>query len=167
MAKKKSNVAKGANSYDAELGGELVAFFNKNITPYPTEVGGPKFDLVPVTQRKDLMLNAARMHAEQEYNRIMDLVKVLQKQAEEIKRRLYITDAVHAAEYQFQLSHGQIYWLCFDSKINRTRLATMGPDDWSTAPPDHYEYITRVKWLGDYTWVEVTTQTSENNTEQS
>jgi hypothetical protein len=167
MNKKKSNLAKGKDSYDVEIGGELVAFFNKNITPYATEVGGPAFDLIPVEKQKDIMVNVARMHAEQEYNRIMDLVKVLQKQADDIKRRLYITDAVHAAEYQFQVYHGQTYWLCFDSKINRTRLCHQGPNDWTTGAPEHYSYIAPVKWLGDYTWIEVTTQTSENNTEQS
>jgi hypothetical protein len=168
MAKKKSNVAKGKDSYDAQIGGELVAFFNKNITPYATEVGGPAFDLIPVQKQKDIMVNVARMHAEQEYDRIMDLVKVLQKQADDIKRILYITDAVHAAEYQFQVYHGQTYWLCFDSKINRTRLCHQGPKDWTTGAPEHYSYIAPVKWLGDYTWIEVaTTQTSENNTEQS
>ena len=165
--KKKSNLAKGKDSDDAEIGGELVAFFNKNVTPYATEVGGPAFDLIPIEKQKDIMVNVARMHAEQEYNRIMDLVKVLQKQADEIKRRLYITDAVHAAEYQFQIYHGQTYWLCFDSKINRTRLCHQGPNDWTTGAPEHYSYITQVKWLGDYTWQEVTTQTSGNNTEQS
>jgi hypothetical protein len=168
MAKKKSNVAKGKDSYDAQIGGELVAFFNKNITPYATEVGGPAFDLIPVQKQKDIMVNVARMHAEQEYDRIMDLVKVLQKQADDIKRRLYITDAVHAAEYQFQIYHGQTYWLCFDSKINRTRLCHQGPKDWTTGAPEHYSYIAPVKWLGDYTWIEVaTTQTSGNSTEQS
>jgi hypothetical protein len=168
MAKKKSNVAKGKDSYDAEIGGELIAFFNKNITPYATEVGGHAFDLIPVQKQKDIMVNVARMHAEQEYNRIMDVVKVLQKQADEIKRRLYITDAVHAAEYQFQVYHGQTYWLCFDSKINRTRLCHQGPNDWTTGAPESYSYIAPVKWLGDYTWIEVaTTQMSGSNTEQS
>jgi hypothetical protein len=168
MSKKKSNVAKGKDSYDAQIGGELVAFFNKNITPYATEVGGPAFDLIPVQKQKDIMVNVARMHAEQEYDRIMDLVKVLQKQADDIKRRLYITDAVHAAEYQFQVYHGQTYWLCFDSKINRTRLCHQGPNDWTTGAPESYSYIAPVKWLGDYTWIEVaTTQTSGNSTEQS
>lgn len=168
MLKKKSNVAKGKDSYDAEIGGELVAFFNKNITPYATEVGGPAFDLIPIEKQKDIMVNVARMHAEQEYNRIMDIVQVLQKQADEIKRRLYITDAVHAAEYQFQIYHGQSYWLCFDSKINRTRLCHQGPNDWTTGAPAHYSYIARVKWLGDYTWIEVpTTQMSGDNTQQS
>jgi hypothetical protein len=163
MTNKKSNVAKGKASYDAQIGGELVAFFNKNITPYATEVGGPAFDLIPIEKQKDIMVNVARMHAEQEYNRIMDLVRVLQKQADDIKRRLYVTDAVHAAKYDFQIYHGQSYWLCFDTQINGTRLLSTGPYDWTTGAPDKYHYICQVKWLGDYTWQEVTTQMSDDN----
>lgn len=150
-----SNSAKGRFSFDSTSTGYLVNFFNKNITPYPTDVGGPKFDLVPVERQKDIMRNVARLHAEQEYNRIMDLVKVLQEQADQIKRRLLITDSVHAAKYQFQIFHGKIYWLAYDNKDSCTRLCMLGPDDWSTAPPKEYEYITRVKWLGDYSWIEV------------
>ncbi len=85
MTKKKSNIAKGRESYDATVGSNLVAFFNKNVTPYPTEVGAPSFDLVPVSKQKDIMINHARMYAQQEYNRIMELVAVLQKQADSIK----------------------------------------------------------------------------------
>lgn len=167
MTTKKSNVAKGKDSYDAQIGGELVAFFNKNITPYATEVGGPAFDLIPVQKQKDIMINVARMHAEQEYNRIMDVVRVMQKQADDIKRRLYITDAVHAAEYQFQVHHGHTYWLCFDSKISQTRLCHQGPNDWTTGAPASYQYITQVKMLGDYTWQEVTTQNCSDSNQQS
>ena len=151
----KSNHAKGATSFDSNIGNSLVTFLNRNVTPYPTEVGGPKFDLIPVTERKDIMINAARMHAEQEYNRIMEMVAVLSKQAEEVKRRLEITDMVHAAEYQFQPAHGQTYWLVYDSRIENTRLCQQGPDDWTTGAPESYEYITQVKWLGDYTWIEI------------
>jgi hypothetical protein len=154
----KSNRAKGATSFDSNIGNSLVTFLNRNVTPYPTEVGGPKFDLIPVTQRKDLMINAARMHAEQEYNRIMEMVAVLSRQAEEVKRRLEITDMVHKAEYQFQPAHGQTYWLLYDTDAETTRLAIQGPTDWTTGKPEKYEYITQVKWLGDYTWIEVTTQ---------
>jgi len=174
--KKKSNVAKGRYSYDSEIGGDLVAFLNRNVTPYPTEAGGPKFDLVPVEKQKDIMINVARMHANQEYNRIMDLVAVLQKQAEQIKRRLYITDAVHAAYYQFQIYHGQCYYLVWDNDKQRTILEILGEDEWTSGAPDQYEYIARVKWLGDYTWIEVdsegnpvepTTQTSSGSDAQS
>jgi hypothetical protein len=151
-----SNVSKGRDSFDANIGGELVAFMNRNITPYATSTLGPKFDLVPVTEQKDIMLNVARMHAQQEYDRIMEMVAVLQRQAAGIQRRLQITDMVHAAKYDFQIAHGNIYWLLNDTRKNITRLSLLGPDDWSSRPPAEYEYIGRVKWLGDHTWVEVT-----------
>jgi len=152
---KKPNSAKGQESFDINVGNSLVHFFNRNISKYPTEAGGPKFDLIPVEKQKDIMVNVARMHAQQEYDRIMELVKVLQSQAEQIKRRLDITDMVHSAKYDFQTYHGQIYWLVYDNRKNFTRLCLIGPNDWSAGPPKEYEYICRVKWLGDYTWVEV------------
>lgn len=150
-----TNVSKGRNSFDATLGDTSVAFFNRNITPYPTEAGSVNFAPVPVTKQKDVMLNVARLHAEQEYNRIMELVEVLQRQAAGIKRRLDLTDMVHSAKYEFQIAHGQIYWLAQDTRKNELILCGMGPDGWSSGPPTNYEYIVAVRWLGDHTWVEV------------
>lgn len=151
-----SNIAKGRTSYDSNAGGDLIAFFNRNVTPYPTEAGGHKFDLVPVTKQKDIMLNVARMHAQQEYDRIMQLVSVLQKQAQQIRRRLDITDAVHAAEYQFQIYHGQTYWLVYDNRKSKYTLNHHGPYD--SLVTEGLEFVARVKWLGDYTWQEVDLQ---------
>ena len=150
-----SNSAKGRDSFDVNTGNTLVHFFNRNVTHYPTEAGSDKFDLVPVESQKDLMVNAARMHAQQEYDRIMELVAVLQRQANDIKRRLDITDMVRAAKYDFQTYHGQIYWLVQDTRHGCTRLVHIGPADWNTGIPPGYDYICQVKWLGDHTWQEV------------
>jgi hypothetical protein len=133
----------------------LVPFINRSAVPYATESSGPKFDLVPVEKQKDIMLNVARMHAQQEYDRIMELVSVLERQAQQIKRRLEITDAVHAAEYQFQIAHGKNYWLVYDKRKNINRLCMRGPEGWSSGSPEDYQYIAQVQWLGDHTWIEV------------
>jgi hypothetical protein len=125
------------------------------VSEYPTEAGGPKFDLIPVTKQKDIMINHARMYAQQEYDRIMELVNVLQKQALDIKRRLDVTDAVHAAEYQFQIVMGNMYWLVWEKRKEKTLLVHTGPNDWSTGVPESYEYITQVKYMGDHTWMEI------------
>ena len=151
----KSNNADGRDSFDMQSGNVLIEFINRNVTPYPTESSGPKFDLVPVTKQKDIMVNVARMHAQQEYDRIMELVAVLERQAADIKRRLDLTDMVHAAKYDMQLYHGQVYWLVQDHRKNCTRLISHGPNDWATGPAPEWEYICAVKWLGDHTWVEV------------
>jgi len=151
----KPNSANGRSSYDSTSTGSLIPFLNRNVTPYATESSGPKFDLVPVEKHKDIMLNVARLHASQEYDRIMELVAVLQKQADQIKHRLDLTDMVHSAKYDFQLSNGNIYWLLYDHRKLFTRLSINGPNDWSSSAPAEYEYICKVKWLGDHTWIEV------------
>ena len=150
-----SNLLKGRDSYDSTSTGALIPFLNRNVTPYATEAGGPKFEMVPVTKQKDLMINHARMYAQQEYDRIMELVSVLEKQAQQIKRRLEITDAVHGAVYQFQPVMGNKYWLVWDKRKQHTLLTQHGPDDWSSSAPDDYEYITNVKYMGDHTWLEL------------
>ena len=155
---KKSNLAKGRTSYDSTSTGSIIPFFNRNVSEYPTEAGGIKFDLVPVTKQKDIMINHARMYAQQEYDRIMQLVSVLEKQAQDIKRRLEITDAVHAAEYQFQVVMGQCYWLVWDTRKEKTLLVLTGPTSWATGVPENYEYIAQVKYMGDHTWMEINEQ---------
>jgi len=150
-----SNILKGRDSFDATTGNVLVPFINRSAVPYATESSGPRFDLVPVEKQKDIMLNVARLHAQQEYDRIMELVSVLERQASQIKRRLEITDAVHAAEYQFQIAHGNVYWLVYDSRKNTNRLCMRGPEGWSSGPPEDYQYIAQVQWLGDHSWIEV------------
>lgn len=152
---KRKNSAKGRDSYDAEIGNDVVPFFNRNITPYPTEAGGPKFDLIPVTKQKDIMINNARLFARQEYDRIMELVEVLQRQAAEIKRRLDITDLVHSCEYQFQIIMGKNYWVVRDKRNNKNILTHTGPNDWTTGAPENYEYLVQVQYLGDHTWMEI------------
>ena len=158
LNKKKSNLADGRTSKDMQVGDSLVEFINRSSTPYPVEVGGPAFDLIPVEKQKDIMVNVARLHAQQEYDRIMELVAVLQKQATSIKRRLEVTDWVHAAKYEFQIAHGQTYWLAYNVRLQHTLLTHQGPNDWTTGAPTDYDYICKVKWLGDYSWIEVNEQ---------
>jgi len=150
-----SNLLKGRDSYDSTSTGTLIPFLNRNVTPYATEAGAVKFDMVPVTKQKDLMINHARMFAQQEYDRIMELVHVLEKQAQEIKRRLEVTDAVHGAVYQFQPVMGNAYWLAWDRRKQETLLTHNGPNDWSSSAPEDYEYMARVKYMGDHTWLEL------------
>ena len=151
----KLNSAKGRTSYDTTTGNVLVAFFNRNVSTYATEAGGPKFDLVPVEQQKDLMINHARMYAQREHDRIMEMVAVLQRQADDLKRRLDITDMVYQAEYQFSPVMGKNYWIVFLTDKQKTTLTMTAPDRWSTGKPINYNYIAQVKYMGDHTWMEI------------
>ena len=85
----------------------------------------------------------------------MELVAVLENQALQIKRRLEVTDAVHAAVYQFQAVMGNAYWLVWDKRKQHILLTSHGPNDWSSSAPEDYEYQARVKYMGDHTWLEI------------
>jgi hypothetical protein len=150
-----SNSAKGRDSFDVSTGNTLVHFFNRNVTPYATSTLGPTFDLVPVESQKDLMINHARMYAQQEYDRIMSLVRVLEEQADQIRRRLEITDAVHAAEFEFRLVMGNCYWLVWNTRLEKMLLVLTGPTSWNTGAPEDYQYLAQVKYMGDHTWMEI------------
>lgn len=128
---------------------------------YPMEVGATAFAPIPVKEEKDQMLNIARLSAQKEYERIMELVIVLERQAADIKRKLELTDLIHAAEYNFKLYHGQIYWLAEDHNKNRMVLTQLGPNDWSTGSPDHYTYIAHVQYLGGHNWQELNNDTKD------
>ena len=123
---------------------------------YPMEVSAPKFELIDVAKEKDYMINVARLSAQQEYDRIMEVVKVLQKQAEAIKRRLDVTDMVHAAQFNFKVIPGKTYYLIYDTRKNIMILSPTGPDDWFTGRPVNYDYRAKVVCLGDYSWQEIT-----------
>jgi len=126
-----------------------------NNISYPMEIGSQKFEPIAIEKQKDIMVNVAKLHAEQEYTRIMEQVTVLQKQAEQLQRRLHITEMVHSAHYEFQIFHGKIYHLVNETSKNRMILTKLGPNDWSCGPPLDYDYVAKVKWLGDYSWEEI------------
>ncbi len=79
----------------------------------------------------------------------------LEKQAQDIRRRLDVTDAVYAAEYNFQIVMGHCYWLVWHKRHSKNLLVLTGPDDWNTGVPEDYQYLMQVKYMGDHTWQEV------------
>ena len=130
-----------------------------NHIQYPMEIGGQKFEPVKIEQEKDLMLSVANMNAKQEYKRIMESAEVLRKQANQLMRRLELTNLIHSAKFGFKPIPGRNYWL-YKNHGNKFvpehhGLSPMGPDDWGSGPPKEYEYIAQVTCLGDQTWVEV------------
>jgi hypothetical protein len=161
-----TNRAKGVVSRDEVLGGMDVTFINRNVSEYPVEVGGAAFAPVAVAQEKDISVNVARSHAKQEYERIMQMVEVLQEQAKKLISRLDATEMVHACKFTFSPRHDQTYYvydmdLRYKDFIKQERiLISTGPDMWSSGCPEHLAFIAAVKKKGDSTWEYI-----ENNDE--
>ena len=122
---------------------------------YPMEVGAPVFAPVAVVEEKDRSLNVAKLHAKQEYERIMEQVNVLKEQAESLMRRLDVTHIVHATDCTFNPLFNTPYYIYNNTYKDKNQMMMVGPDDWSSGTPDHLQFIVAVRKKGDSTWEEV------------
>jgi len=126
----------------------------RNSLPYPMELGSPAFAPIDVKKESDVLYNAGKLHAKQEYDRIMEQVEVLRRQAESLERRMKISDMMHNITITFKPVHGKIYYVYLDTLKNKNWLSGNHPDSWS-ALGGHHKFIIAVQLMGDSNWQEI------------
>jgi hypothetical protein len=122
--------------------------------PYPMELGSPAFAPVDVYREKDIIYNVGRLHAQQEYERIMEQVEVLKRQAENLANRMKVSDMMHNINITFKPVHGKIYYVYLDTIKNVHWVSMNHPNSWS-ALGIHHKFTTAVQLMGDSNWCEV------------
>lgn len=122
--------------------------------PYPMELGSPAFAPIAIEKEKDILLNTSRLNAKQEYDRIMEQVNVLKKQAEALQNRMQVSEIMHHCSYGFRVVHGNCYYVYYNNLKNQNVLSLNAPNNWS-AFPGHYTYIMTVRLMGDSTWEQI------------
>ena len=126
----------------------------RNSLPYPMELGSPAFAPIDVIKEKDVLYNAGKLNAQQEYDRIMEQVAVLKKQAESLNRRMQVSDVMHNVTYGIKVVHGKIYYVYLDTVKNKHWLSMNHPNSWSALGKDN-KFVMAVRLMGDSTWQEV------------
>lgn len=130
--------------------------------PYPMEIGSPAFAPIEIVKEKDIILNTGKLHAKQEYERIMEQVDVLKRQADKLINRMQVSELMHSCVYGIKPVHGKVYHVYYDSYKKFNTLSVNSQSSWS-AFPEHYTYIMSVKLMGDSTWEEVIDDGLHNN----
>ena len=123
--------------------------------PYPMELGAPAFAPVPVEKEKDIILNVGKLHAKQEYDRIMEQVEVLKRQADALMNRLEVSEIMHQCVYGLHPYHGQTYYVYWNSRKQHYWLSKIHPAKWCAGPGEENTFTMGVRMLGDSTWEEV------------
>ena len=122
--------------------------------PYPMELGSPAFAPVNVFKEKDIIYNTGKLAAKQEYDRIIELVEVLQRQADDLIKRMEVSDMMYNINLTFKPIHGKIYYVYLDTIKNVHWVSMNHPDSWS-ALGIHHKFVTAVQLMGDSNWQEV------------
>jgi hypothetical protein len=126
----------------------------RNSLPYPMELGSPAFAPIDVYKEKDIIYNAGKLHAKQEYDRIMEQVEVLRRQAESLEHRMRVSDMMYDINITFKPVHGKIYYVYLYTLKNKHWLSGNHPDSWS-ALGQHHRFVIAVQLMGDSNWCEV------------
>jgi len=126
----------------------------RNSLPYPMELASPAFAPIDVKKESDILYNAGKLHAKQEYDRIMEQVEVLRRQAESLERRMKVSDMMHNIPITFRVVHGHIYYVYLNTLKNVHWVSGNHPDSWSTLGM-HHKFVIAVQLMGDSNWCEV------------
>lgn len=129
--------------------------FKKSSVPYALDRGSLNFSLIEVKSKKDQLYNLAVQHAQTEFDNLKQIADVINKQAQQIKERLEVTQMVFEAEYNFTPIAGSTYWLAKETEKDILMLCLLGPKDWATGAPSSYSYITEVKYLANGLWEKI------------
>lgn len=138
---------------------------NPGLLPYPHHVGSIIIKPEDRGLIKSKALSAMYEQTDVQLGQIQQQVEVLLVQANEIKKRVEVSEKIYQAEVRFEPVVNKVYHLYeFEGAY---KLMLIGPDEWgSSAKGGRLNYISSVKLLSDYTWQVINTQTSGNLVER-
>lgn len=100
---------------------------------------------------KGQALAAMHEQSQMQLEKIYDQVKVLVKQAEEVKSRTEISEQIYMAEMKVKPLIGHHYHL-YEKEDESRVLSVISPGEWGTKLP-FKKHIASVKLLSDHTWM--------------
>ncbi|RMG27380.1 MAG: DUF2452 domain-containing protein [Bacteroidetes bacterium] len=118
--------------------------------PYAHTVGG--FEIRPIDKGrvKGNAIQAMEEQAQMQMNQIREQIELLVKQAQQIKKRVEISQDIYLADMNFEPVIGKIYHL-FERKNGQKVLSMIGPEEWGPSMPFE-RFLASVKLLADHSW---------------
>jgi len=123
---------------------------NPSTLPYAHNVGGAVIKPEDKGKIKGQAVAAMHEQSQVQLNKVYEQVKVLLKQAEEVKNRVDISERIYEAEIKFRPLVGQTYYL-YEKDDGKQTLSVIGPKEWGKSKP-FKKYLATVKLLSDHTW---------------
>lgn len=123
---------------------------NPGLIAYPHNVGSIAIKPEDEGKLKTRALSAMREQTNKQLLQIHKQVELLAAQANELKKRVEVSEKIYMADLTFEPFVGNVYHLY--KKEEGFKLMLIAPDEWSRGIPSTIEYISSVKLLSDHTW---------------
>lgn len=99
---------------------------------------------------KGTAMAAMRDQTDRQYKQLLDQMKGLMQQAQELQQRVSISERIYMADINFQPVIHQIYHL-YERLDGTDFLSMIAPDEWGRKRPFE-RCVASVKLLSDHTW---------------
>ena len=123
---------------------------NPGLIAYPHTIGSIVIRPEDEGKLKTRALSAMREQTNKQLLQIQKQAELLAMQANELRKRVEISEKIYNAEISFEPFVGNTYHLY---KIEETyRILLIGPNEWGRSKRTYMQYINSVKLLSDHTW---------------
>jgi hypothetical protein len=121
-----------------------------SLAPYPLHLGSPVIKAVDKGKIRTAAVETMHKNAEAQMQMLRKQADLLLKQAEDIEKRIRLSERIYMANMGFEPICGPMYHL-YQHTENEI-ISLIGPMEWGVkgCPYDHW--IATVRLLGDKTW---------------
>ncbi|MBA2612148.1 MAG: DUF2452 domain-containing protein [Bacteroidetes bacterium] len=123
---------------------------NPGLIPYPHTIGSIVVKPEDVGKLKSRALSAMHEQTQMQLFQIQKQVELLIDQANEIKKRVDVSEYIYMATISFEPFIGNSYHLY--KKNGEYKLMMIGPEEWGRSAPNSLEFVSTVRLLSDHTW---------------
>jgi hypothetical protein len=123
---------------------------NPGLMEFPHHVGSAMIKPEDRGKIKSKALTSMQEQTNLQLKNLYDQMKLIADQANNIKKRIEVSEMIYDAQYKFDPLVGHIYYLYKNNKGDNI-LSMLSPQDWGNSLP-YSETLAKVKMLGDYTW---------------
>jgi hypothetical protein len=125
---------------------------NPGLLPYAHSVGGPPIRPEDKGKIKTRALTAMREQTDKQMMQIQKQVELMMAQANEIKRRVEISEEIYTADMGFEPLVSHVYHLYKRVEDNKNVMMIIGPDEWGKNKRADLSFSASVKLMADHTW---------------
>ena len=123
---------------------------NPGLLAYPHTVGSITVKPEDVGKLKSRALSAMHEQTNRQLQQIQKQVELLAHQANELRRRVEVSEKIYTAEMSFEPFVGHTYYLY--KKEEQHRIMMIAPDEWGRSKANGLEFVSAIKLLSDHTW---------------
>ncbi|MCG8311077.1 MAG: DUF2452 domain-containing protein [Cytophagales bacterium] len=123
---------------------------NPGLISFPHSVGSAVVKPEDKGKIKGRAMAAMREQTEHQLHQLYEQMQILVTQANEIKKRVEVSNRIYRAQMNFEPVIGKTYFL-YEKEHAQDVLSMISPDEWGKRLP-FKSFVASVRLLSDHTW---------------